>query len=87
MLQNHLHKIYCPGGMTLDDSSVIAELNVRKGDIISRNQILIVLHSGDFYLELNGEIDGKVDSVFISEGQKVNRNQILLEIRPWNAIS
>ncbi|MBL6693326.1 MAG: 2-oxo acid dehydrogenase subunit E2 [SAR86 cluster bacterium] len=53
------------------ESTEIIELNVKKGDVVAKNDPLIVLESEKAAMEIPSDYDGEIKEIFVSEGQSV----------------
>lgn len=53
------------------ESTEIIELNVKKGDVVAKNDPLIVLESEKAAMEIPSDYDGEIREVLVKEGQSV----------------
>ena len=53
------------------ESTEIIELNVKKGDVVAKNDPLIVLESEKAAMEIPSDYDGEIKEIFVKEGQSV----------------
>jgi pyruvate carboxylase subunit B len=58
----------------------ILEVRVRKGQRVTREQVVILLEAMKMFNEIESGIDGLIDEVFVSPGDKVGKNQIMVKI-------
>ena len=77
-----LNKLVCPPSMSLNGSIYITQLIVKEGQVVSRNQIIAILESGNHFLEFLADEDCIIEKIRCSEGQRVAKNDILFETRP-----
>ena len=57
------------------------EIKVRKGQRISDGQVLLILEAMKMYNEIEAKIDGKVEEIRVSEGDRVEKGQLMIRIR------
>jgi len=53
------------------ESTEIIELNVKKGDVVAKNDPLIVLESEKAAMEIPSDYDGEIKEILVKEGQSV----------------
>ncbi|MFA5629815.1 MAG: biotin/lipoyl-containing protein [Dehalococcoidales bacterium] len=59
----------------------VLEVIVKKGDRIEESQPLLILESMKMENEIFAESGGVIEEVFITAGQKVGGDEILMQIR------
>jgi len=62
------------------DSAEISEIIVKKGDLVSPDDIILVLESEKASMEIPAEVEGKVCEIMVSNGQEISTGQVLLKI-------
>ena len=58
----------------------ILEVRVRKGQRVSREQVVILLEAMKMFNEIESSIEGQIEEIFVSPGDKVGKNQIMIKI-------
>ena len=58
----------------------ILEVRVRKGQKVSRDQVVIVLEAMKMFNEIEASTEGQIEEIFVSPGDKVGKNQIIMRI-------
>lgn len=58
----------------------IVSVNVKVGDVVKKDQILLVLEAMKMENEIVSPVDGKVVSVNVASGQTVNPGDVLVQI-------
>ncbi len=53
------------------ESTEIIELSIKKGDVVAKNDPLIVLESEKAAMEIPSDYDGEIREVLVKEGQSV----------------
>lgn len=61
---------------------IIHEVAVRPGSRITRGQAVLLLEAMKMYNEVCAETDGRVEEVLVQDGEIVEKDQLLLRIRP-----
>lgn len=62
----------------------IVKINVKEGEIVEKNQSLIIVESMKMENILVSPIKGKVEKIHVSSTQLVNANQPLIEIKSFS---
>ena len=62
------------------DSAEISEVVVKKGGIVSPDDIILVLESEKASMEIPAEVAGEVKDVMVKTGEEVFTGQILVKI-------
>ena len=58
----------------------ILDVRVRKGQRVTREQVVILLEAMKMFNEIESGTEGVIDEVFVSPGDKVGKNQIMIKI-------
>ena len=58
----------------------ILEVRVRKGQRVSREQVVILLEAMKMFNEIEASAEGRIEEIFVSPGDKVGKNQIMIKI-------
>ena len=58
----------------------VVKINVKKGDIISKGDVILMLESMKTLVEVKAEKDGIVKEILAREGKFVNKNDTILEL-------
>ena len=58
------------------ESTEIIELNVKKGDVVAKNDPLIVLESEKAAMEIPSDYDGEIKEILVKEGQSVTEGML-----------
>ena len=58
----------------------VRSVNVREGEAVKKGQTLLVLEAMKMEIRIQASHDGVVKKLFVSQGQTVEREQILVEI-------
>lgn len=61
---------------------LIVEVTVESGQTVQQGETLIILESMKMQNELKSPVDGVVGSIHVSADQAVNKNDLLVEIKP-----
>lgn len=71
----------------IDDGEVLSpmpgkilKLNVRVGEAVTVNQVLVVMEAMKMEYSLTAKISGKMKSIKVKEGEQVELNQLLVEV-------
>jgi biotin carboxyl carrier protein len=59
---------------------VIVAVKVRKGQKVTAGDVVIVLEAMKMYNDIEAEADGKIAEIFVSEGDKVAKNQLMIRL-------
>ena len=60
----------------------VRALQTRPGDLVVKGQTLLVLEAMKMEIRVQAPLAGQVEHVLVTAGQQVNRDQVLLEIKP-----
>ena len=60
---------------------MVAKVNVKKGDYVEVNQVLVVIEAMKMETSVVARMSGVVDEVLVSEGTSVKAGELLLNIR------
>lgn len=62
-------------------SGIITEIFIKEGDLVEKDQKLLILSAMKMENEIFSETEGKIKKIFVKKGEKVEKNQklILLE--------
>ncbi|MBW2609409.1 MAG: acetyl-CoA carboxylase biotin carboxyl carrier protein subunit [Deltaproteobacteria bacterium] len=61
-------------------SGAIVKVNVRKGQRVSTGQVILVLEAMKMLIEVEAEIDGRIEEINVSIGDSVRKDQLLARI-------
>ena len=62
------------------DSVEIRDVLVNKGDLIKKNQTILILETDKASMEIPSEYDGVVSEVYVKSGDKISPNDPLIAI-------
>lgn len=79
MIRKIIEKISSPSGMELTGVSVIENVYFREGELVTKNDLIAKISSGNYYLEILSGKSG-ILRVYVEEGQVVKENDLLFEI-------
>lgn len=68
------------GGLTAPMPGQIRSVSVRAGDAVQKGQTLLTMEAMKMEIRIQASSDGVVKAVFVSQGQTVEREQILAEL-------
>ncbi|MCQ3938264.1 MAG: hypothetical protein DPW18_14630 [Chloroflexi bacterium] len=68
------------GGLTAPMPGQVRSVSVGASDVVKKGQTLLTLEAMKMEIRIQALRDGKVKSVFVSQGQTVEREQILIEM-------
>lgn len=68
------------GGLTAPMPGQVRSVGVGVGDAVKKGQTLVVLEAMKMEIRIQALRDGKVKTVYVMQGQTVEREQILLEM-------
>jgi len=60
---------------------VIRAVNVSEGESVTKGQTLLVLEAMKMEIRVQAPVDGVVKKLFVKQGQTVEREQMLIEIK------
>ncbi|MCF8105684.1 MAG: biotin/lipoyl-binding protein [Desulfohalobiaceae bacterium] len=69
-----------PGEVTAPMAGKVVSINVKPGDRIARDDVLLILEAMKMENEIRAQGDGKVTEIIVSEGSSVNNGDLLLKI-------
>jgi len=58
----------------------VVELMVKKGQKVSRGQVILILEAMKMYNELEAEIHGNIEKIYVSSGDKVEKDRLMVRI-------
>ncbi|MCF8307077.1 MAG: acetyl-CoA carboxylase biotin carboxyl carrier protein subunit [Ignavibacteriales bacterium] len=79
-LKRERYKVKDPGKITAIIPGLILKLLVKKDQIVTEGQPLLILEAMKMQNTVNSPLSGKISAIHVSEGQKVLKNHLLLEI-------
>ena len=59
----------------------VSKINVKKGDKVEENQVLLVIEAMKMETAITARMDGVVDSIEVTEGTTVKAGQLLMTIK------
>src|SRR6266540_341172 len=68
------------GGLTAPMPGQVRSVGVSVGDAVKKGQTLVVLEAMKMEIRIQALRDGKVKTVYVTQGQTVEREQILIEM-------
>ncbi|MEP0264450.1 biotin/lipoyl-containing protein [Dokdonia sp.] len=74
----------CPPGMNADDSVTVDKLTITLNQKVKKGQLLAILSSGNYEVEITAESDGIITELLIEEDQILHRNDIMWKIKTIN---
>ena len=64
---------------------LLLRIAVAAGDVVRRGEAIAIVEAMKMENELVADIDGRVEHVSVSAGDTVEKNQVLVELRPRDA--
>jgi pyruvate carboxylase subunit B len=58
----------------------VIEVKVNKGDRVSQGQVILILEAMKMYNELEVGIDGIIEEIYVSSGEKVEKDRLMVKI-------
>ncbi len=74
----------CPPGMNANDTVTIAKLTFTLNQEVKKGQLLAILSSRNYEVEIIAESDGIIIELLAEEGQISHRNDILWKVETIN---
>lgn len=71
---------HAAGELTAPMPGQVRAVNVREGDVVTKGQTLLLLEAMKMEIRIQSPQDGVVKVLFVSQGQTVEREQMLIEI-------
>lgn len=68
------------GGLTAPMPGQVRSVSVRVGDVVKKGQTLLTMEAMKMEIRIQALLDGKVKTLHVSQGQTVEREQILIEM-------
>lgn len=69
------------GSITAPIPGVVMNIFVQPGDIIKKDQVLVVLESMKMLMEFRAPSEGQVEKVSVAKGQKVEKGDMMVKIK------
>lgn len=63
-------------------SGVVMEIKCKKGDYVRKGDVVALLYSMKMVVEIKSNVNGVVEEVYVSSGQAVKANQLIMRIKP-----
>lgn len=61
-------------------NGIIFEIKVNENDNVVRGQVILIIESFNIYLKIPSPIYGNIQNIFVSVGQKIEKDQVLMNI-------
>ncbi|MBN2059321.1 MAG: acetyl-CoA carboxylase biotin carboxyl carrier protein subunit [Deltaproteobacteria bacterium] len=58
----------------------VLDVSVKKGQRVSREQVVILLEAMKMLNEIESGLEGQIDEIFVSPGDNVEKNQLMIRI-------
>ena len=68
------------GGLTAPMPGQVRSVSVRAGDAVKKGQTLLTIEAMKMEIRIQALKDGKIKAVYVSQGETVEREQILIEV-------
>ncbi len=75
-------KVANDGDVTSPMPGVVVSVNVKVGDVVKAGAVVLIIEAMKMQSEVHTAIDGKVEAIHVSEGDRVNPDEVLVEVRP-----
>ena len=70
----------CPLGMNADDSATVDKLTFTLNQKVKKGQLLAILSSGNYEVEITAESDGIIIELLVEESQILHKNDIMWKV-------
>ena len=68
------------GGVKTNMQGTILKLKVKKGDTISKGDVIATIEAMKMEQEINSDIKGEVKQIFVKEGDSVSTGDLLIQV-------
>ena len=72
---------HAAGELTAPMPGQVRAVNVNEGDMVTKGQTLLLLEAMKMEIRIQSPLDGKVTKLFVKQGQTVEREQVLIEVK------
>ena len=69
------------GSITAPIPGVVMNIFVQQGDIVEKDQVLVVLESMKMLMEFRAPSEGQVEKVSVIKGQKVEKGDLMVRVK------
>ena len=70
-----------PGDITSPMPGTVVKIKVKKGDIVSAGDTVVIVEAMKMENEIHSPIDGTVEEIYIKEGDMVNPDEVMIRIK------
>lgn len=75
-------KVTHEGDVTTPMPGAVVSVKTRRGEKVKAGQVVLVIEAMKMQSEVHTSIDGIVKDIYVQEGDKVNPDEVLVEVRP-----